>query len=1169
MSEAGGSEFARRCEELFMALLPLDPALRAERLAQACGSDAALRAEVESLLRHHDGSDGLLDRPAPFSFGGAALHGGEEEAALPPQPEAGGYRLRSVLGSGGMGVVYVAEQRSTRRTVAVKVIRRGAASASVARRFEHEAAILAKLQHAGIAQIFEAGVADFGHGPQSFIAMELVDGLPLSDYADSHGLDVAGRLELLARVADAVHHAHQRGVIHRDLKPANILVVHGAEGDAAPVVGQPKILDFGVARATDGESSPTSMRTSVGQLVGTLPYMSPEQVSGEPAEIDIRSDVYSLGVLLYRLLAGRLPHDLAGCSIAEAARIIRDDPPKRLSAIHRLLRGDIESIVRKALEKDKEQRYPSAAELAADLRRHLANEPIAARPATAVYHIRKFIRRNRALTGAIAALFLVVGVGTVTTIVLGVQAIVAGNAARLAQGKAEDESREAARQADIARRTAYRANIAAAASATNARDVLTARRHLEAIEESERTNFEWRYLDAQQDDALAVLRAPGSAVYGVAYSPDGTLLASGSWDGAIRLWDTRTDELVAVLTGHERPVYSVAFDPSGGSLVSASTDKSVRVWDVATRSQRLVCLGHQGPVHAAAFSPDGTMIASASEDGTLRWWDASTGAALPNLTKESVPMRGLSISPDGRQVAAACADGHLRVWPVSDPTPLVDRPAHTSMLLDVRYSPDGRRLASAGQDEIVRLWDTADWRSLLVIEAGSGRIDSIAFRPDGAALATGSEDMTVRIWDTAEGRAVAALTGHIGPVAAVAWSPDGRRLASASTDALGSVRVWDPTTRDGPQFLDRLGGSIASIGFSADGTILSAVSVDREVRQWDTASGLRIAKATEWRQPATTSRVRTDGRWLLLLNQQLAVLRVDLGTWEERRVQGFAPGSELPASLAGTADGRFLAATTGKGRVEVLDLETGASVGVLTGDSDRVTAVEFSLDQRRLASADETGRVRLWEAPGGPLIRELQSVASGDPANPTTRLAFSHDGSMVAAFGYSDAADVWDTTTGAHSVALKGHAGGVRGLAFSPDGSRIATGSGDGVIRLWESATGREIMALRSSRYPVTALAFSPDGSMLAIGSHDRTVRVLRATPAPDVARACDEMTRLARDGRLRAGAGGATLEARRAIAAREDLSALERRAALLALLEAEQADADRSGRAPSPPDGE
>ena len=342
------------------------------------------------------------------------------------------YRIVREIGKGGMGIVYEAEQENPRRTVALKVIKPGVAASDSLRRFEYEAQVLGRLHHPGIAQIFEAGTADAGYGPQPFFAMEFIEGLRLIEYADGEGLGTRQRLAMFARVCHAVQHAHQKGVIHRDLKPGNILV----EED-----GQPKILDFGVARATDSDVQATTARTDIGQLIGTVPYMSPEQVAGDPGELDTRSDVYSLGVVLYELLTGRLPYDVKRKIVPEAARIIRDEDPTPLSSINRVFKGDIETIVSKALEKDVSRRYQSASALAADIERYLRNEPIAARPPGTWYHLHKFAQRNKAVVAGVGAAIAILTLGSAGMAWLAVRAT-----------SAEAESR-AQRDEAIAQRT--------------------------------------------------------------------------------------------------------------------------------------------------------------------------------------------------------------------------------------------------------------------------------------------------------------------------------------------------------------------------------------------------------------------------------------------------------------------------------------------------------------------------------------------------------------------------------------------------------------------------------------------------------------------------------------------------------------------------------------------
>ena len=407
----------------------------------------------------------------------------------------GKYRILRQIGEGGMGAVYEAEQEKPRRRVALKILKPGVATPMRLKRFEREADVLGLLQHPGIAQIYEAGTADTGSGPQPFFAMELVVGEQLGWHASRRKFNVRQRLELVARVCEAVQHAHQKGIVHRDLKPGNILVVPdddptstthtGTSLDARARdreiahVGQPKVLDFGIARITDADVNAATIQTEAGQILGTVRYMSPEQVEGVSDDIDTRSDIYALGVVAYELLSGRAPHDVDGRTVFDAMRIIKEEDPQRLSSIDRSLHGDVETIVSKALEKEKHRRYPTAGDMAADIRRFLRDEPIVARPASTFYQIRKFAARNRVLVGGVAATFLALVAGIVATTRQSISATRARDDATKSRDEANRSRDEANRSRDEANRSRDEANRArddmktARDEATKSRDEAT------------------------------------------------------------------------------------------------------------------------------------------------------------------------------------------------------------------------------------------------------------------------------------------------------------------------------------------------------------------------------------------------------------------------------------------------------------------------------------------------------------------------------------------------------------------------------------------------------------------------------------------------------------------------------------------------------------------------
>jgi eukaryotic-like serine/threonine-protein kinase len=505
----------QRIESIYHAALEREQGRRAEFVEQACDGDALLQQEVISLLAETDGAESFLEAPALQMAArvlASASNGSGENASTSHPPFIGRYRVIRLLGEGGMGTVYEAEQDQPRRIVALKIIRPGLTNPAGLRRFKHESQALGRLQHPGIAQVYEANTADTGFGPQPYFAMELIRGVSLDKYAEAHSLNTRQKLMLMAKICAAVQHAHERGLIHRDLKPGNILVDE---------TGQPKILDFGVARVTEGEGQPT-LQTEVGQIVGTLAYMSPEQVLGDPLDVDTRSDVYSLGVVLYELLSGRPPYNVRGRQIHEAVQTIREEDPAALSSISRNYRGDVETIVGKALEKDKTRRYASATALAADIDRYLSDEPILARPPSASYQLQKFARRHRTLVGSVAAVFVVLVAGIAVSTALAIRASRAKQDAIGARDRAVQAEEQTRMQRDRA--------AAAEQTATRQRDLAVIAQQ-EAVREQNRALLEKQRADDQaatakaesnflENDLLAQAGAKAQTRAGVKPDPD-------------------------------------------------------------------------------------------------------------------------------------------------------------------------------------------------------------------------------------------------------------------------------------------------------------------------------------------------------------------------------------------------------------------------------------------------------------------------------------------------------------------------------------------------------------------------------------------------------------------------------------------------------------------------
>ncbi|MCA8996772.1 MAG: protein kinase, partial [Planctomycetaceae bacterium] len=1063
-------------------------------------------------------------------FGG---HGKKRSISDEVPPDLDDFRPIKVLGRGGMGVVWLAEQiQPVKRRVALKLIKADVPSKGVTARFEAEKQALAMMEHPNIARVLDGGTTDDG---RPYFVMELVDGIPITQYCDDNKLSVDERLSLFVSVCKAVQHAHQKGIVHRDLKPSNVLV---AVIDGAAV---PKVIDFGLAKAVEQDLmlSDMTIQTEFGKVVGTLQYMSPEQAelnSVETRDLDTRTDIYSLGVILYELLTGSTPVDkqtLGQNALLKILEIIREkDPPRpssRLSSssheansavsslrrlhparLQQLLRGELDWVVMKALEKDRTRRYQTANDLAQDLSNYLTGETVTARPPSTWYQARKFARRNRGLVAALFAIgvALVCGIAGTTygLIQANEQTTEANEQRKFAEEKSEeaDEERQKAlaseqvalQERDNAQRNAKRAVAAeerSEAEADRARDseaaakfqlanarwdagrARDARDLLHEIPEEYRNNFEWHFCNRKFDGSDLTCYGHSMLVRDVAFSPDGTRIATASMDSSIKLWDATSGQEIQTLRGHQGTVDQVIFSLDGTRLATRSSDRTIKIWDPHSGQSMATLKGDQNSFVEIAFSPDGEELLSVSSSATIWRWDVSTGQLISRSEGREQGVGG-SISPDGLRFLSI-DNSAIILWDAITGREIARQ---VNAVLHPRssvFSSDGRHLAIAGHD-IVTLWDADLSQKLWAADGKAGWIRGLCFSPDGTRLASAGGARKVQVWDVRSGWELMTLVGHDDEVGAVAFSPDGSRLASAGLDT--TLKVWDVRTGVNAMSIHAHEAVVDGIVFCKDGERLASVSFDRKLKFVDVRTGREIYSVNGFYHGAGpgshTVAMSPDESCIAFGADDNTVKIISAETGAQ--LKSLNGHESTICTVAYSPNGKRLVSGGFDHTARMWDVDSGKEIATLRGHTGRVNCVAFSPDGTRLVSACEDLTIKFWDAESGEEIRSL----TGHQVN-VVDVVFSLNGSQIATSSSDHTIRIWDSLTGEELSRLKGHEAGVTGIAFSPDGRRLASTSFDRKLKLWDVQNRREVTTLYESPSGVHAVAFRPDGRRIAVGT--------------------------------------------------------------------------------------
>lgn len=999
-----------------------------------------------------------------------------------PGTRIGPYRLVRLLGEGGMGAVWRAEQdRPIHRAVAIKVVRSGRGTLKVLSRFDQERQALAVLNHPNIARIFDAGVAGDG---RPYFVMEYVEGLPITAFADRHALSVDRRLRLFLQICEAVQHAHQKGLLHRDLKPANILA---GEPDGQPVV---KIIDFGIAKPLESLLADEAPHTEFGVLVGTPEYMSPEQAGLIEAAVDARTDVYSLGLVLYELLAGSPPFgtlQLRQQPVFEALRIIREEEPARLTsrlrghddeervAIARArgteprvllqrLEGELEWITSRTLQKDPALRYASASELRADIERHLGGEPVLAGQPSTLYRLSKLARRHRAVTGAIVAGATAITTGAIVSTVGLVQV---------------------RRAEDAARRQLISAMVSAGMQKVDEADPLTGlvylTRALELETDQARTSAHRVRLGEtlQRSPRLVHLWRHDASITMLALSSRG-LVVTGSTDGVAKVRDLVTGRTTVPELRQGAAVVGGGFWPDGRTVAVLALDGRLRLWDAA--DGRLVReIAGPDRIADASFSRDSAAVATIDEGGALRVTDVATGthhfaAELPGPGAQVLFSRTAD-------VLAAVSGGEVRAW--RGPT----WPQTTALrwqgtdLGRVALSADGRWIATAGRDWAARLWDVASgWPVGEPMRHDAG-VDDLMFSDDGALLVTTAYDHTTRLWQVPEATVVGRprVSASIPGIGAVGPT----RIIASPTQG-GLVDLWGLDGQRAMPSVPHAGVDLAR--FDLTGRFLVTAGRDGIARLWDLAPAVRepprlMIEGTHfaWRVVAAP-----DGRTIALTsgaNRLQGVVRV-MDAFTGAPVTPTMRLSGLNIALAFSPDGRCLVTSSEEG-TRLWDVASGEPLTTMLPEAQPMQFAAFAPDGATFVVADDDGAADLRHG----VARIRAAVTGADVSG-----ALAHDAPVMAAYNPdgrflvtaaragSPNLKMWDVRTG-RLLWTATHPGGIGRAIWDPNGRTLYTGGLDQQIRRWRAASGEPLPHTFNVLGGVWALDVSPDGGRLIAGT--------------------------------------------------------------------------------------
>jgi eukaryotic-like serine/threonine-protein kinase len=1080
------AEEYQKAKDIFQSVIETHPEARDEFLKLKCNGDTELRLEVERLLAAYDTE--FLETAAVAEFANEidAISGRSGEWV-------GYYKLIKKIGSGGMGDVYLAEDARLGRKVAIKILPEAyVTDRDRLRRFQLEGRAASSLNHPNIITIHEIGE----HNGTHFIATEYVEGETLRHHLHRERFSIPEGLDHAIQLVAAIAAAHEAGITHRDIKPENIMVRRDR------IV---KILDFGLAKhrtapfpavqsaTLNDEPTVQILNTEPGVLMGTVQYMSPEQTRGSGT--DARSDIWSLGCVLYEMFSSEPP--FKGNNSADLIAEIVKTRPTPISMINPEVPERLEEIIARTLEKNVEDRYQTARDLLNDLKLlkrkldlfevpaqdfsgsftadsqitapNLINTKSGPKDLTTVRGREYFlwgIRAHRLLSFWIGLLVVSLLVGTAFLV--------------RKYWRGPNEVRiEYARKIRLAAQALEGLNLEQSEQLLN--DLKP------EIGEADIRGFEWGYLSrlvAERKSMQPIALPHVSAVDAVAFSPDGTTIATGGFDNSINLWEVSTGDKVKTLNGHTGWVWNLAFSPDGKKLLSGSADKTVRTWNVESGAMELMLGSEESPLESPVFSADGKLILASDVD-SIRSWDTANGKETVRQIKTLERNVLFTISPNNNLLAYRSGIGSVKVVDRASSRIITILKGHSGVVTDIEFSKDSKFVVTGSADGTARIWETISGNNIKTFTGHKEGVYDVSFAPDGKTVATGSHDRTIKIWNVEKGYPFHTLRGHIDKVLALAFSPDGRRIASGGDMADPGGKLWVIPPNEPRGVLRGHEKLVNSLVFSPDSKRLVATDEEGESKIWSVddereQQTLKLGGNPAF-SPDGSTLTSADGKKLKFWDMVTGRVRHAIDLPQKAGEIFYSPNGEIVATNHLFEDGplRLWESSTGKAICSIQS-EKGAWSVSFTDDGKRI--VTSSIDHYSIHEWDTTTCSQLFEFVGPQGSRYITLTSGAGRIVALEILANARSLKMV------------NIKDGSEITSFVGHDAELSGAVFSPDGKRLATCAKDGTIKLWDSITGEELLKLDPAAGPITdAIAFSPDGKTLAAAAADGTVRLFRS----------------------------------------------------------------------------